>query len=553
MFCSYSDDFEGTDNGTDNMSQYSDDTFEAASSRAVSRRGSFDDENYDDDTFLQESQLEFESSVIENYDEDGFEKEDDEASPVLDQPRPVKDDSMPVVLSGALPSPQSSTASTHQTDLPEVTDPYILFLVSQSNKERNRQQQRQQWHQSPTEQQSTVGSVNGMASVSAASTTLGATDGAASSSLSLPMMTVWDNGTSVQIPMEEFMATQPASFGYDDEVETDPDLNYNSLASGGTQPPLTASFGATGEQEKEQVLETPVSTRNTENDADVVDSEMKMASAMATQMVAGPLGAMDGAGFDLVHSLMEQMLQSSVQVDNVGEETDLSKFQDADAVSQLPCDLPGAMLCSSDESEDDEPVRYQQKDHKEVPPVPVPAATLLTSNMLPDVTDPYILNLVQKAEQKKKKGREDHQHGGSNEMFTATENMDLMGKMLGSMSDLHSDLWENALGNEDSGVSSTPDRPFIISTPSADSNSGSSSSSVGARRHLATSPLSATTQAEMSSLTDEERIPMDRIARIMRGNNNNFHSSITSSITSSVWSSVEEEVEEDVELIELEN
>ena len=125
------------------MSQYSDDTFEAASSRAVSRRGSFDDENYDDDTFLQESQLEFESSVIENYDEDGFEKEDDEASPVLDQPRPVKDDSMPVVLSGAFPSPQSSTASTHQTDLPEVTDPYILFLVSQANKERNRQQQRQ--------------------------------------------------------------------------------------------------------------------------------------------------------------------------------------------------------------------------------------------------------------------------------------------------------------------------------------------------------------------------------------------------------------------------
>ena len=485
------------------MSQYSDDTFEAASSRGGidSRRNSFDDENYEND-FLEESQQEFESSVIENYDDDVFEKdeqedgqedgqksgqEDDEAIPIIEKTLDNIDPNnatKPVVLSGAFPSPMSNnvndddattdvavtTANNNNynnsdndivVNLPPVTDPYILHLINEAKKEKKRKGNMQiklelrSQQELTTEEEDLENTVKNSL-VSATSTTLGGGITTLQQPTVVPTVTLWDQGRSVEIPMDEFMIAsqqQPQQVHMvDDEVENDLD--------------------------------------------------MRMASAMATQMVAEKLGATDDAGFDLVHSLMEKMLQTSVNVGVVGEETDLSKFQDADEVSQLPSDLPGAMLSSSDE-DDDCSMEIYGGEHKN-----------------------------EKNGMKTTPKRDDDNQ--------VTKN--LMGKMLGSMSDLHGDLWETVLGEEDSGISATPDR---LDVPPVSTAWGEKTT----LNNISTSPLNSSTKSKLSSLSDKDRIPLDRIARIMRGNDN-LQSSVTSSITSSVWSSDEEE-EESLEEITL--
>ena len=126
--------------------------------------------------------------------------------------------------------------------------------------------------------------------------------------------------------------------------------------------------------------------------------------------------------------------------------------------------------------------------------------------------------------------------------FGSQVTKNLMGKMLGSMSDLHGDLWETVLGEEDSGISATPDR---LDVPPVSTAWGEKTT----LNNISTSPLNSSTKSKLSSLSDKDRIPLDRIARIMRGNDN-LQSSVTSSITSSIGSS-DEEKEESLEEITL--
>ena len=117
------------------------------------------------------------------------------------------------------------------------------------------------------------------------------------------------------------------------------------------------------------------------------DADMRMASAMATAMVAGKLGASTGDEINFVHSLMDQFLRTSVveeERETDGRDTDLSKRQEEDEVSQLPSDLPGAMLSSSDEEE-----------------INSSSAFTTGPSDLPAVTDPYILHLLREAERKR--------------------------------------------------------------------------------------------------------------------------------------------------------
>jgi hypothetical protein len=214
---------------------------------------------------------------------------------------------------------------------------------------------------------------------------------------------------------------------------------------------------------------------------------------------------------------MDQFLRTSVvdserEVD--GRETDLTKRQEEDEVSQLPSDLPGAMLSSSDEEVMEEVVEevvevVEQEERKES------ALTDVAGSSHPALSGD--LWVAQKQQQQQQP--------------PARRSSLLMSKMRTSFDDLHHDLWAETLAEENSGVSSTPDR--TISTAWGSGSTGTPP--------LPTSPLSATTRSEMSSLSDSERVPLDRIARIMRGGANGLQSSFTSSITSSAWSTDDED------------
>ena len=144
---------------------YSDDTFEPPSTQGgpPSRRESMDDE-YDNDDFLQESQREFEESVVENYDDDfeseadggkdaeeresEVEGEDNSATPINDEERRSTSDvgsssgrRSERILRGTVPSPVPSPPSAvdHSSNLPNlpaVTDPYILHLLREAERKR---------------------------------------------------------------------------------------------------------------------------------------------------------------------------------------------------------------------------------------------------------------------------------------------------------------------------------------------------------------------------------------------------------------------------------
>ena len=146
-------------------SVYSDDTFEPPSTQGgpPSRRESMDDE-YDNDDFLQESQREFEESVVENYDDDfeseadggkdaeerksEVEGEDNSATPINDEERRSTSDvgsssgrRSERILRGTVPSPVPSPPSAvdHSSNLPNlpaVTDPYILHLLREAERKR---------------------------------------------------------------------------------------------------------------------------------------------------------------------------------------------------------------------------------------------------------------------------------------------------------------------------------------------------------------------------------------------------------------------------------
>ena len=409
-----------------------------------------EEENYDDDDFFHESQQEFEASVVEDYEQDDFYSEvgsmhdvDEDATPIEEIVK-VNGTDVPGIL-------RSGVSEDFNVPLPEVTDPYILFLVREAEERREEERQR-------------TLRIGFDASVSAVSTNFDAEDrrtngvqnGVQNVVAGAPMMTVWENGESVQIPMEQFMASQP--------------------------PALSTSF----------------------HDEDEEDPDLRMASAMATAMVAGRLGASDGEGFDVVHTLMERFLKTSVQVDDVGSETDLTKQQDADSVSQLPTDLPGALSSSSDEVEMEE-----EKEMKN------------------DVDNDEAGESGESDEANKKNSKVVNMHRTSSQ---------LMNKMRTSLDDgLHSDMWATALAEENTGVSATPERSSITAW-------GEASHSSPVNTIPLTSPLSSTTKSEMSALSDSDRIPLDRIARIMRGANG-MQNSVTSSITSSTWSSDEEEEE----------
>ena len=336
---------------------------------------------------------------------------------------------------------------------------------------------------------------------------------------------MWENGTSKLVPMEEFLSVNPAAM----TMSSDPggrDQTSCRPVEGGVV------VGVEGVEEEEEE-----------------DADMRMASAVATAMVAGKLGASTGDEINFVHSLMDQFLRTSVveeERENDGRDTDLSKRQEEDEVSQLPSDLPGAMLSSSDEEE-----------------INSSRAFTTDPSDLPAVTDPYILHLLHEAERKQAADGADATSDGFNahlqEQVAVDDDDDvwvaqhqhqhqhqpkrrsslLMSKMRSSFDELHDDLWATTMAEESSGVSATPDR--TISTAWGTGGGG------GGGTPLPTSPLSSTTRSEMSTLSDSDRVPLDRIARIMRGGANGLQNSFTSSITSSTgcWSSDDEE-EEDV-------
>ena len=525
---SYSDDFETASSsralsrvGDDDQSSiYSDDNFEVSSSVAGYDYG---EENYDQDEFLHESQQEFEASVVEDYEKDDFDSEigsmngrddevdetddaDDDATPIIETKTTNNTAriAMPKVLRGSMPE------EDFRVPLPEVTDPYILFLVREAEERKREEREREQvLARGGRIERNDRNDFD--ASVSAVSTNFGSTnqglnDGVQDEIGGLPMMTVWENGTSTRIPMEDFMATQP--------------------------------------------LPPPPYDNNEEED----DPDMRMASAMATALVAGKLGASDGEGFDVVNTLMERFLKTSVQVDDVGSETDLTKQQDADSVSQLPTDLPGAFGTSSDEEEYERTDMHGSDNGNSNGNSNGNGNDNATENKQelgrPGTIEAFAVN---------SSGGRDHvamarmcprTMGGSCKYgadgkcrlckrTARTSSSQLMNKMHSSFEDgiFHDDMWATALAQENTGVSATPERNEPITT--AWGEAISSSPNVPA-----TSPLSSTTKSEMSNLSDSDRIPMDRIARIMRGANG-LQSSVTSSITSSTWSSDEEDADEE--------
>ena len=235
---------------------------------------------------------------------------------------------------------------------------------------------------------------------------------------------MWENGTSKLVPMEEFLSVNPAA------------MTMSSDPGGREQTSRRPVEGVVEEEEEE-------------------DADMRMASAMATAMVAGKLGASTGDEINFVHSLMDQFLRTSVveeERETDGRDTDLSKRQEEDEVSQLPSDLPGAMLSSSDEEE-----------------MNSSSAFTTGPSDLPAVTDPYILHLLREAERKRAADGADATSDGFNvqlqEQVAVDDDDDvwvaqhqqqqqqqpkrrsslLMSKMRSSFDELHDDLWATTM------------------------------------------------------------------------------------------------------------